>query len=229
MADNYGAPNLPSIKRTFLGGRAEERTAITMVGKSSTKFFLGEFVPFGAGTIAAPTIPQYAVDNYQAKQFTGYFVTGFYKSNNTSLPIQDDPSRSGTLTDATAVAPMAYTFPANNDDDAGTSAVRELVELMPIFAGDILEVSLSNDAGTAMVARGTTTAFGSSGSSANMGVGLAVEADAPFALQESSASTTLADLDFVTTRIDDRYPALTNRVYVTPIRPGFGGLVAAIS
>ncbi len=226
--DNYRMPNTPTLVRSSIGSRAAERTRRKVVAKSSTTFSIGEFVQAADGTIAAPTLNEGGQDKYAVGQFTGYIVTGFFSGKNADLPITDDGDRQGTLIQSTDVKPYGYTFAADNDDLAGDSAKRELVELLPVYAGDVIEVSLFADDGLSTVSRGTTTAFGTTGSSANMHVGLAVEVDAPMGAQESSASTTLTGLDLFTVRVDDKYPDREDRVYVQLLRPATA-IAAAIA
>jgi hypothetical protein len=54
-----------------------------------------------------------------------------------------------------------------------------------------------------------------------MGVGLSVNTTYHFALTESTANKTLANLDFLTTLLDGKYPSHPNHVYARLIR-GFG-------
>lgn len=224
MANNYGPMHTPRIVRNLFGVKTEDRTKIRMVGLSSSAHYLGAFVPLIQGSSAAPTgaelgIPAFADDNL----ILG-FVTGFYR-HGSDVPIQDDPGRAGTITDATGELPMKYTFGAANDQASTTSATAEEVEIMPIHPGDILEVSLWG-ASTASVDRGTTTAYGTTTSSANLGVGMSVNATYPFSLLESTAAKNLANLDFITVQLDGKSPVKSNRVYAIPLRTVFGRAVA---
>jgi hypothetical protein len=216
MANNYSNPNQPIIKRSSLA-RGPERSTFSFPGKSSQAYYVGQIVSIVNGTDAAPTGQEGFVGPW-ADDALGYGIVEGFKKRKGILPIQDDANRSGTVTDATSFLPMKYTFAATNDELSGSSALLEQVVVTPIYPGDTLEMCLVNDGGTALVSRATTTAAGTTNSSDNTNVGLAVNATAPFALTESTANKTLANLDFLTTLVDGNKPANTKHVYVKLIR-----------
>lgn len=222
MASNFSATNLPRLVRAA-SDPGEARSTVLLPGIDSSAPFMGSFV----------SLAQYGVKPYAAGEFIFGVVVGMRppaggnKPNTGNYPLFDYPNKQGTVTDATTFRPVQYTFASTNDDSNGTSAKRELVEVLPLCPGDILEVTLSDDAGTASVARGTTTAFGTSGSSANIGVYLPVEPDATFALTESAASATATALHFRTVRVDDAQPANPYRVYVECVRAFWHDVAAA--
>lgn len=229
MSNTTAHPNVPKLARTLLGNTTD-RGYERIVAVDSSTFTIGQFVTLLDGTAVAPTPVEYGVKAFADDDLIGYIVTNFYYPvGNGMRSILDDngADAAGTFTNETAFSPAKYQFAATNDDSNGDSAVRELVELMPICTGDVLEVVLTNDGGTATVDRATTDDFGDTGSSANIGVGLAINTTAPFGLTESTASTTLDNLDFITTRVEDRYPERSDAVYVRLLRSGFNATAAA--
>jgi len=203
------------VIRHFAGGST--RSTVARPAVDSTALYMGEFVSHIVGSTAAPDGTEFGAVAFADDSFVYGFATGFSRLA-TSLPIQDDEMRQGTVTDTTGEYPMKYTFSSTNDESNTTSAKLELVHIMPILPGDILEVSLWG-ASAVSVDRGTTTAAGTTTSSDNEGVGLAIDtASAPFALLESSADVDLDDCDFVTTTINGRKPRRSHRVFVQMIR-----------
>jgi hypothetical protein len=219
--NNYGFMHMPKIVRYASG---ETRTTIKLPALSSAALYLGSFVPFIQGSDAAPTgaelgIPAFADDN----RIFG-IVVGMSKTGSLT-PIWDNPDRLGTVADATGELPLKYTFASTNDEASTTSAKKELVEILPIMPGDILEVATWGGAAVA-VARGTTTAAGTTTSSANIGVGMAVAVTYPWAVLESGAAKNLANTDFITVEVDGQKPLNPKHVYVMCIR-NFNSMVVA--
>jgi hypothetical protein len=142
-----------------------------------------------------------------------------------NVPIWDDANKAGTVTDATGELPVKYTFASTNDEASTTTAKLEQVDVMPIYPGDILEVALWGGAAIA-VARGTTTAAGTTTSSANIGVSMAIAATYDFAVLESGASKTTANNDFITVEVDGKKPANPKHVYVMCTRKASSYTVA---
>lgn len=194
----------------FAGGKA--RSTIRAVGLDRGAYYLGGFVSTLDGTNGAEYAPAVWDDD---KKIAGYII-GFYRKGSL-VPIQYDDARAGTLTAATGELPIKYTFSATNDESNTTSSSYEVIEIMPIYPGDILEVSLWGGS-TVSVARGTTTAWGTTGSSANYGVSMAVDTTYHFALTESGAAVASANLDFMTTQFGTGKPANSHRVYVQCMR-----------
>lgn len=214
MATNYGYGYLPKIVR--FGDGNSSRGTISMTGKSSEAIYLGSFVPMATGSDASPSGAELGIPAFTDDSTIIGFVVGFTR-NGFTVPIQDDDLRAGTVTDATGFLPMKYTFGAANDDASTTSAVREQVVIMPVQPGDILKVALWG-ASTSPVARGTTTAAGTTLSSDNMGVALPVNATYPWSLLEASAAKLLANMDFVTVEVDGKKPNSKYFVYVQCVR-----------
>lgn len=221
---DYGISTIPRLVRAAQG-TANERTTNIYYVKDSQTLFLGNFVELVRGTSGAPLGAEFGIRGYEASKPIYGVVVKITHSRSSTLPIQDDPARSGTLTDAVLlgsyVEPLTYAFTSTNDESHTTSAKLETVEVMPIQPNDIWEVSLVNSGGTAYVNRGTTTAAGTTGSSDNMGVGLSVNTTLPYALTESSAANALIGLDFMTTLLDGKKPPLPYRVYVQALRGQF--------
>lgn len=215
MANNYSHPNMPELKRSLFGV-ASERSSLKLPGKSSATVTLGGFAPDLDGTNVAAIGLEAGIKAFADDDFIGYYIVGiFTKQGQFVLDAAD--TRQGTVTTATSVIPMKYAFNAANDQLSGASAKLEMVELMPIREGDILEVSLFNDAGTATVNRGTTTAYGTTGSSAHYNVAMGVNVTAQVGLIESSAAVNFANMDFRVVLLDGKHPSRPDRVYVTPI------------
>lgn len=207
--NNFGFANMPKIIE-YAGGK---RRAITMTAKSSSVHWMGGFVGIISGAEAGV---EFGVNTYTDDYYVYGLTTGIFAANG--MPIQEFANRNGTITNATSFAPLKYTFAATNDEASTTSAKLEYLEVMPILPGDILEVVLSNDAGTAVAARGTTTVAGTTTSTANFGVCLEVNSSAPFTLKESTGVLASANMDFIT--VSDRrwHPLNPNAVYVQVIR-----------
>lgn len=235
---NTVQPNQPELiwdgKSGSFGG--ENRTTVAAPGTSSATLTLGGFVPDLDGTAVAPTGLEGGFKAFADDDLIGYFIVDIVTADGLSVFDENAVNKKGTVTAATAVLPAKYTFSATNDQLSGDSADLELVIAKPIYTGDILEVSLFNDAGTATVARGTTTAYGTTGSSAHIGVGMAVNVTAQVGLTESTAAVDFADLDFRVvgtpqvrrgSRSVNLYPDRTDRVYVTPIRASWNATAAA--
>lgn len=212
MANNYGFRHMPRIVR-FAGGKA--RSTITMPGLDSAALYLGGFVPFLNGTDGADGA-EFGIPAFTDDAIIFGFVAGFHRQSS-SLPIWEDELKAGTVTNATGERPVKYTFASTNDESNTTSAIKEMVDIMPIVPGDILEVALWG-ASTISVARGTATAAGTTASSANIGVSLAVAATYDFAVLESGAAVAVANKDFITLEVDGKKPSDPNHVFVMCIR-----------
>lgn len=210
--NNYGAIHMPEIVQY---ANSSARSTVTYVGLDSSAHYLGSFVPFATGSAAAPSGIEFGVPAYSDDSWIGGIVVNFIGPNGERLV--DDSNRKGTVTDATGELPMKYTFSATNDESNTTSMDGELLEILPICSGDVLEVSLWG-ASTVSVDRGTTTAYGTTGSSANFGVSLAVDTTYSFALLESSAAKAIANNDFVTVAMRGSKPQKQHRVYVKCVR-----------
>lgn len=217
--NNYGAMHMPQIVRNLYGWNIN-RPTLKLPVEDSTALYVGQFVSMNDATNGK----EFGITTYADDDYLFGFVTGFTRLDS-NVPIQDDPQRQGTVTDATGEIPMKYTFSSTNDESNTTSADLELAEIMPIHNGDIIEVSLWG-ASTVSVARGTTTAAGTTTSSDNIGVSMSVDTTYPFALTESTAAKTQADLDMMTISLDGHKPGNSHRVYAVPTRT-FSGMVAA--
>lgn len=213
---------MPKIVR-FAGGKA--RTSIFLPALDSSAHYLGAMVPLITGADAAPQGAEFGVPAFTDDSRPMGFVVGM-KRQNGSVPLWDDELKAGTVTAATGELPVKYTFSASNDESNTTSAVKEMLEIMELVPGDIVELALWG-ASTVSVARGTTTAAGTTGSSANVGVGLEVNATYPFALTESTAAVALANLDFITVEVDGKKPANPNHVYAMLVRGALNSVVPA--
>lgn len=211
MANNYGNGSVPRLVAS-IDGRVGARNTLKFVAKDSSALYIGSFVTAEQGTSAAPTGVIGGVTQFTDDDIILGYVVGITKYDGIT-PIIDDTTRAGTLTDASGEIPAKYTFSATNDRTNGSSAKLELVEVMPIRKGDILEVTLWGTS-TASTTRGTTTG------SDTEGYALSVDTTYTFALTESTASNDYANLDFATTSLNGRLPANTNRMYVTPLRVG---------
>ncbi|MFQ5493576.1 MAG: hypothetical protein ACE5DX_05460 [Candidatus Dojkabacteria bacterium] len=212
-ASNKGFGHMPRI--VSYGG-SSKRQPVRLTARDSAAIYLGGFVPMIEGTEAAPAGAEFGIPAFSDDDRIYGFVIGFSR-NGKALPIQDDPDKAGTVTDATGEVPMKYTFSATNDESNTTSADLEQAIVMPVMPGDILEIALWGGAAVS-VARATTTAAGTTNSSANMGVGISVDTTYHFALTESTAAKALADLDFLTTKFNNRQPSNPNHVYVRCVR-----------
>lgn len=224
MAVKTGIELAPILRFSANGNDSAQRGSIRLVAKSSAAIYLGAFVPLVLGSDAAPAGIEFGVPVFADDNIVGGVVTGFYRKGS-SVPIWEDAGKAGTVTEATATAPLKYTFAATNGEASGTSALLELVEIKLVLNGDIWETLLVDGSGLP-VARGTTVAYGTTNSSANTGVGLAVDPTYPWALTEAGAAVLLANKDFYTLRPEGSSPANQNRVFVSPIR-GFASLKVA--
>jgi len=217
--------HMPKIVRNIFGCRPEERSTIAMPGLDSAAIYLGGFVPLVQGSTAAPTGAEFGIPALADDDRILGFVSGF-RTKDGSLPLWEDNRKQGTITNGTGELPLKYTFKSTNDESNNQPASPgELAVITPIMPGDILEVSLWGGS-TVSVDRGTTTAWGTTTSSANIGVGMSVDTTYHFALTESIAAKNLANLDFITVELDGKKPKLSHRVYVMPIR-SFGQFIAA--
>lgn len=219
MVNNYGAQHTPVLKRNIYGGEASARTTLRLPVEDGTALYLGQFVAINDATNGK----EFGVTTLADDDFIFGFVSGFAR-HGSNTPIWDDPQRAGTVTDATGELPVKYTF-ASDNDEGNTNNKNERVLVTPVMVGDILEVSLWG-AGATSVNRGTTTAAGTTGSSANFGVSMSIDTTYPFALTESTAAVAQANLDMMTVELDDRKPENLNRQYVMVIR-GFSAHEAA--
>ncbi len=218
---NYGINYVPTLVQALDGGDITQRTSYQVPMKSSQTFYYGQPVDIMGGTTAAPTGAEFgAIAHVGAKPIVG-FVKGIHRAG-ANYPIQSDGQRAGTFTSATTFAPWKYVASATNDESNTTSMVGELVEINLAVPGDIWEILLCNDGGTAYVARGTTTAWGTTNSSANTGVGLTFNTTAPWALTESTAAKAFIGLDVLTTTVNGLYPKNPNAVFVFLLRTMFG-------
>jgi len=212
---NTDPMHMPKIVRNVFGASLD-RSTLKATALDGAAIYLGGFVPLVTGSDAAPNGAEFGIPAFADDSRIFGFVVNMTRKGS-PISVWNDDARAGTVTNATGELPVKYTFSATNDESNTTSGKYEEVEIMPIVPGDILEVSLWG-AGAVAVARGTTTAWGTTTSSANIGIGLAVDTTYHFALLESGASKTLANQDFMTVRLDGSYPASTKRVYVMPIR-----------
>lgn len=211
--NNYGYMHMPRIVRFAQGSK---RTTQKLPALSSAALYLGQFVPFITGADATPSGAEFGIPAFADDNRIFGIVVGFSRTGSLT-PLIEDPNKQGTVTDATGELPVKYTFAATNDEASTTSAKKELVEILPIMPGDILEVATWG-ASTVAVNRGTTTAAGTTTSSANIGVGMAVAVTYPWAVLESGASKTLANQDFITVEVDGQKPLNPKHVYVMCVR-----------
>ena len=221
--NNYGSPLMPKIKVSLLGNRPEERSTIKFVGLDSSIFYMGGFVDIAAGSAAAPTGAEFGVIPHVTGKPIFGFVVGITPAN-ANFPIWDYSNPAGTVTASVLSAggtllPVKYTFASTNDESNTTAMKGEMVEIMPLAPLDVLEIALFAEGSThATVARGTTTAWGTTTSSANFGVGMITAvAEAPMCLLEASAAKNLAGLDFFTVDINGKKPSNPNHVYCMPL------------
>jgi len=221
--NNFGSPLMPKIKVSLLGNRPEERSTIKFVGLDSSAFYMGQFVDLVAGSAAAPTGAEFGVTPHAAGKPIFGFVVGITPAN-ANFPIWEFAGAAGTVTASVVSAggtllPVKYTFASTNDESNTTAMKGEMVEIMPLAPLDVLEVALFAEGSThAAVNRGTTTAWGTTTSSANFGVGMLTAAtEAPMCLLEASAAKNLATLDFITVDINGKKPSNPTHVYCMPI------------
>lgn len=193
----------------------EARATVVLPALDSSVHWIGGLVSLRGTDTAAPAGPEFGVPTYADDQFIYGIVVAFLDRNG--APIQNgDITGQGTLVNATGYLPAKYTFSATNEE-SNASPKGEMLEILPIKADDILEMALWG-ASTAPVKRGTTTAAGTTASSANFGVSLAVNATYPFSLLESTAVVAEANMDFKTVRYFNRHPVNAYKVFVQGIR-----------
>lgn len=218
---NYGSPHMPELIRSGKGEVAE-RTSYGITALDSSAHYMGSVVPMITGIDTTPAGTEFGIPAWTDDARVMGVVIGMHRLGS-MVPIWEDDERAGTVTNATGELPVKYTFSATNDG-SNASPDGELLDIMPILEGDIWEFSLFG-ASTASVNRGTTTPVGTTGSSGNIFVGLAVNATYPFSLLESSAAKALADTDFMTFMIDGKLPERLDRVYVLCKRSGWSLVV----
>jgi len=220
-ANDYGIYEVPNLVKS-MGVPYGERATLTVVAKSSTTVYWGQFVAIMNGTQAAPTGIEFGTTSATAGKPIFGVVVGIHKTAGSSYSLADDATRSGTYTAATTITsstsgnryiPWKYQFAATNDEASTTSAIKEVMEVLPIYSGDIFEISLVNSGGTSFINRGTTTAAGTTGSSDNLHIGFSINSTLPFALTESSAAKALAGLDFISIDVDGRKPSVPYHVF----------------
>lgn len=205
LSVNYGPKNMPKLVYSA-SGKASERTTHKIAAIDSSAIYLGSFVSI---TDSASASVAYGCRPFTAADAVYGVAVGFYKQGG-EVPVIDQPNQKGTITNATGIFPMKYTFSASNDRSNATPDM-ELVEILPVMPGDIWEISLVDNAGTAAGTRGTTT-----GSDVE-GYALGINTTSPFALNETTSSLTMTGLNFVTTNLNGYLPSRTDRVYVQPI------------
>ncbi len=211
--NNYGFMHMPKIVRYAQGSK---RTTQKLPALSSAAIYMGQFVPFITGADASPAGAEFGIPVFNDDNRIFGVVVGMSRTGSL-VPLIDDPLAQGAVTNATGELPVKYTFAATNDEASTTTAKHELLEILPIMPGDILEVATWG-ASTIAVARGTTTAAGTTTSSANIGVGMSVNTTYPWAVTESTAAKNLANLDFITVEVDGQKPLNPKHVYVMCIR-----------
>lgn len=208
MASNNS--NMPKIVRNIYG-ITTERTTLRLPIQDSAAIYLGSFVSLNDPTNGK----EYGVPAFTDDSYIFGIAVGFFRKGSL-LPIWEDGNKQGSVTAATGELPLKYTASASNEE-SNASPYLEEIEILPIAPGDIIEVTLWG-AGTVAVARATTTAAGTTGSSANVGVSMSVDPTYSFALTESTAAVAQANLDFEVVRLDGNQPKNSKRVYVAPIR-----------
>lgn len=194
---NYSPIYMPKLVSSPLG---TNRATQKYVALGSATIYIGSFVALVEGTLASPTGVTGSVQPVTDDDFVLGFVTNICKKDS-NVPIWEDTGYAGTFTAATGDLPPKYAFHASN---VGT--YDEMVEVMPIFPEDTLEVALWGGS-TAAVARGTTTGSGT------MGYGMSINTTYTFALLESTSSTTLTNLDFVVVAPNKKQPVSSKKVY----------------
>ncbi len=216
MASKYSWS--PKVKRNLFGLPVDDRTTVRVPAIDSSSIYMGGFVKTIYGTQAAPDGAEFGVGAWVDDARVFGFVVGFFRKGST-VPIWDEDSSlyQGTITNETGELPLKYTFSSTNDEGNTTSAKLEECEIMPVSNSDILSVALWG-ASTVAVARATTTAAGTTNSSDNLHVGLAVDTTYHYALLESGADVDLDDCDFLTTCIDGEKPRNSKRVFAYCMR-----------
>ena len=201
--------NMAKIVKFAHGDTTREIERYTIV--DSAAIYLGSLVTFITGTIASPTGSEYGVVPFTDDRPIFGIAVGFNKYGS-SLSIFNDSNVAGTITNATSILPAKYTASASNDKSNSTRYL-EQVQVLPIMPGDVLEMVLLADAGTSTVNRAAVTA-----GSDMSGMGFSVNATSPFGLTESTASTTLTNLDFISVEIKGEVPRRPDAVYAECIR-----------
>lgn len=204
MADNYSHKNIP--RRIF---RQVGMTTDTFpyVGFDSTAIYAGSVVALmsDVSTGIADGVKAWT----DGDPMLG--VAMKFTTNTNDNPVQLPKAKyNGTITNATSINPMKYTFNAANDTSNATPYL-DLVHVDRFLPGDIWEFTLVDNAGTAVSTRGTTTGSG------KQGYFLGINTTSPFALNETTATTTGTGLDFMVVNYRGTQPVDTSRVYVTPV------------
>jgi hypothetical protein len=212
---NVGVDMRPKLVRNIFGLPTENRETIKIPALDSAVLFLGSFV----------SLREFGVRAFNDDDIIYGFVKNITRKGQL-LPIWNDSKMAGAVTAASGYVPAYYTFSATNDESNTTSAKLEMVEIVPVFFGDILSMVLWG-ASTSPVARATTTAWGTTASSRNIGAYMSVDTTYTFALTESTASATETNLDFRTVSIDGQLPESKYRVYAQCVRSANSYLVAA--
>ena len=204
---NFSAINAPRLVYSPYGD-ASSRGTYGMVAIDSSAIYEGSFVSNMdvLGTSLAEGVRAFGDDDLilgVAQYFTKY---------NSSLPIKSTADGgAGTITAPTGILPLKYTF-ASTNGRADAARKLEMVQILPALPGDIWEVTLLNDGGTATANRGVTT-----GSDLE-GYAMSLNTTSPFGLTESTSSLTTADRDAVTVSLHGRLPERLDRVYVQFLR-----------
>jgi len=197
---NYGPMHLPSLVKAV--GKGAERGTEDWIAENSAAVYLGSFVSMitalTPATGATNSLQTFADDN----RVYGY-VVGFHKKDS-NLPIWEESSYSGTVTNATGELPVLYTFASTNSDSGGPA---EMITVVPVTPDDILEVALWG-ASAISVARGTTTGSGTPG------YAMSINTTYAFSLLESTSSTTFTNLDAIVVAIRGRQPRNSHHAYV---------------
>jgi len=212
VSNNTGRINMPRIVQSAYGGGIIPKT-IRKVALDSSVHYLGGFVGRYSGTEAGL---EFGIPTYADDQYIWGFVVGIYDADG--VVVTESSNLKGTITAATAFAPYGYTFSATNDESNTTSADLEFLEIQPVMPGDTLEVTLCTNAGTATSNRGTTTVAGTTTSTDNLNVSMNINATAPWCADETTGVVATANMDFITTKLNMKQPARSDRVYVDVIR-----------
>lgn len=203
MADNYSHKNIP--RRIF---RQVGMTTDTFpyVGYDGTAIYAGSVVALmsDVSTGIADGVKAWT----DGDPMLG--VATKFTTNTNDNPVQLPKAKyNGSITNATALSPMKYTFNAANDNSNATPYL-ELVHVDRFLPGDIWEFTLVTNAGDATAERNTAD-------SGKQGYFLDVNVTLPFALDESTHSTTGTGKAFMVIDYRGKQPADTTKVYVTPV------------
>ncbi len=207
MTNNFGAINAPTLVYSPFGD-AGKRGTLGVVAINSSAIYEGSFVSImdAIGTSLAEGCRAMADDDF----ILG--VAQSFSKPGSSLPIKtSEDGGAGSITAPTGIYPLKYTFAASNGR-ADAARKLEMVNVLPILPLDIWEVTLTVAAGTSLGVRGTTT-----GSDLE-GYTLAVNANTPFTLDETSATLTPDNMDAIIVSLNGKFPANPNRVYVQFLR-----------